>query len=740
METVQDLRSNSRAHTSTFRVVSVILLGCCAIWCARSEEVGHEHTRWREYGGAADSAQYSGLRQIDRTNVKNLKIAWIYRTGDNKKYYFNPIMVDGLLYVLAENNSVVALDAATGKQIWAHATDPDTTLMTTRGINYWESEDKSDRRLFYASNNILRALDARTGKLIDSFGINGGVDLRENLGRDPKTVTVVQALAPGRVFDNLLILGSATGQAWGSAPGDVRAYDVRSGRLMWSFHTIPHPGEFGYDTWPKDAWKTTGGANAWGELSLDEKRGIVYVPTASPKYNFYGGERIGADLFADCLLALDARTGKRVWHFQMVHHDIWDYDDNTAPKLLTVEHDGRPVDIVAETSKQGFVYVFNRVTGEPIWPIEERPVPQTDVPGEKTWATQPFPAKPPPFARQKFTADDLSPFITDPAERARYRDKILSARNAGLDTPPGRVNTIQMPGNVGGANWGSAAVDPANGSMYVVSKDFPTMLKMERDVVRQAPLTGTPEQQGHILYGENCQPCHGVDRKGQPPAIPSLVDITQRQKPEEIENTVKRGIGPMPGFSQLSERDLHSLLAYLSNPAAGAGAVAQRPDAGTSASSGPVRYHSGFGYMTTSDGLSAIRPPWSTLTAYDMNLGIIKWQIPLGDYPPLAAKGITGTGSHFPRVGPVVTGGGLIFTGTRDRKVRAFDEETGKVLWETTLDSALEGMPAVYELGGREYIVFCAAARDGTVTFEKPGQFSKVEESGGAYVAFTLGQ
>jgi quinoprotein glucose dehydrogenase len=736
---VQHFRFNRPATRFTFCVVAVIVLSCSAIVAAKFDVGGDNHTSWRDYGGAPDSSQYSALRQISRANVKNLKIAWTYRTGDNKKYYFNPLMVDGLLYVLAKNNSVVALDAATGKEIWVHPTDPDTTLMTTRGLNYWESADRSDRRLFYANNNVLRALDARTGQLIKAFGINGGVDLREDLGRDAKTIAVVQSLAPGRVFENCLILGSATGQAWGSAPGDIRAYDVRTGRLAWSFHTIPHPGEFGYDTWPKDAWKNTGGANAWGELTLDTQRGIVYVPTASPKYNFYGGERIGADLFADCLLALDARTGKRLWHFQMVHHDIWDYDDNTAPKLLTVKHDGKTVDIVAEASKQGFVYVFNRVTGEPIWPIEERPVPQTDVPGEQTWPTQPFPVKPPPFARQKFTADDLSPYISDPLERARVRDEVFSARNLGLYTPPGQVNTIQMPGNVGGANWGSAAVDPANGSMFVVSKDFPTMLKMERDVVRKAPLTGTPEQQGHVLYNENCQACHGAARQGHPPAIPSLVDITLRQNLEQIANTVKRGVGPMPGFTQLSDKDLQALIAYLSNPAAGAGAVAPPPEAATAASAGPIRYHSGFGYMITSDGLSAIRPPWSTLTAYDMNQGTIKWQIPLGDFPPLAAKGITGTGSHFPRVGPVVTGGGLIFTGTRDRKVRAFDEETGEVVWEATLDSALEGMPAVYELGGREYIVFCAAARDGTVTFEKPGQFAKAEPAG-AYVAFALDQ
>ncbi|HYI97056.1 MAG TPA: pyrroloquinoline quinone-dependent dehydrogenase [Bryobacteraceae bacterium] len=591
---------------------------------------------WSDYGGAADSAQYSALSQINRSNVTKLQVAWTYPTGDNNKYAFNPLVVDGLLYVLGKNNSIIALDASSGKEVWVLPADPDTKVITSRGINYWESKDRTDRRLLFASNHFLRAIDSRTGKPISSFGVEGRVNLKEGLDRDPASIRLVQSTTPGRVFEDLLILGSATNQGYGSAPGDIRAFDVRTGKLAWSFHTVPRPGEYGYDTWPKDAWKSVGGANVWTELSVDENRGIVYAPTASAKYNFYGADRSGANLFSDCLLALDARTGKRLWHYQMVHHDIWDYDGATAPKLLTVQHEGKPVDIVALPTKQGFVWVFDRVTGKPLWPIEERPVPASDMPGETTWKTQPFPLKPPPFARQKFTADDLSPFLS-PEDRAKFRDEILSARNEGMFTPPGQRNTVQMPGNNGGANWGGAAVDPVNGLLYVVSKDLPAMLKLAKD----------------------------------PQADKAL------------------------------------------------------------AASAGERYYSGFGFMIASDGLSPIAPPWTSLTAYDLNKGTIQWKIPLGEVPHLAAKGFKNTGSHYPKVGPVVTAGGLIFTGTRDKKVRALDAASGKILWEHQLDAALEGMPAVYELGGRQYIVFCASAQVGLTP-------STQETIRGAYVAFAL--
>jgi quinoprotein glucose dehydrogenase len=692
------------------------------------------YTTWSDYGGATDSSQYSALKQIDRSNVNKLEVAWIFPTGDTNKYFFNPLVAGGLMYVLAKNNSIVALDAATGKQVWVHETDPNTKLITHRGINYWESADRSDRRLLFASNNFLQAIDAKTGKPIPSFGARGRVDLREGLGRDPKTLSLVQSTTPGRVFENLLILGSATNQGYGSAPGDIRAFDVRTGQLVWAFHTVPHPGEFGYDTWPKDAWKTGGGANDWSELSVDEKRGIVYVPTASPKYNFYGADRKGANLFGDCLLALDARTGKRLWHFQMVHHDIWDYDNATAPKLLTLRHNGKMVDAVAQVGKEGFVWVFNRVTGEPLWPIEERPVPRSDMTGEETWPTQPFPLKPPPFARQTFTEKDLSPFIDDPRERARFRDEIQSARNEGMFTPPGLGNTVEMPGNNGGANWGGAAVDPKNGTLYVVSKDLPAMLKLELENTRKASPTDSAEQQGQFIYETNCRSCHQSDRKGQPPAVPSLANVAVRLSREEIGSIVTQGQGSMPAFAKLSSSDLDSLVAYLSNPARATAPVpvpAAQPDAAAKPAAETAHYVSGFGFMITSTGLSPIAPPWSSLTAYDLNEGTIKWKIPLGDVPELAAKGFKNTGSHYPKVGPVVTAGGLIFTGTRDRKVRALDEETGNVLWEAELDSALEGIPAVYEIGGREYLVVCAAAQAAI----QPGSHSEIR---GAYVAFAL--
>jgi quinoprotein glucose dehydrogenase len=590
------------------------------------------YTTWRDYGGSADSAQFSALTQIDRTNVHRLQVAWTYPTGDNNNYLFSPLVVDGVMYALAKNSSIVAIDAVTGEEIWVHANP--RGRITTRGINYWESRDRSDRRLLYAHNDMLQALDARTGRPIAAFGRDGKVDLREGLERDPAGIRV-QSGTPGRVFEDLIIVGSATNQEYESAPGDIRAYDVRSGRLVWTFHTVPRPGEFGYDTWPKDAWKTIGGANAWAEMSIDEPRGILYVPTGSPKYNFYGANRPGANLFGDCLLALDARTGKRLWHFQMVHHDIWDYDNATAPKLLTVRHEGRTVDIVAQAGKTGFLYVFDRVTGEPLWPIEERPVPRSDMPGEDTWPTQPFPTAPPPFARQTFTEKDLSPFIDDPAERARWIDDIRGARNDGLFTPPGVRNTIQMPGNNGGSNFGGAAVDPRRGTMFVVSKDLPAMLKLT------AP-AGTPAD---------------------------------------------------------------------ADPAS-------------------IRYTSPFGFMLTRSGLAAIAPPWTTMTAYDLNEGTIQWQVPLGEVPELAARGFANTGSHYPKVGPVATAGGLIFTGTRDRIIRALDVDTGRVLWKAEVGAPVEGIPAVYEVNGKQYVVYCAAAR------ANPRGSSAV--SGGAYVAFAL--
>ena len=580
---------------------------------------------WRDYAGSPDSSRFVAATEITRANVHQLQVAWTYPPGQTD---FNPLMVHGVVYGRGPNASFVALDAATGKQIWIHE---GVQGFNVRGINYWESPDGKDRRLIFSANNFLQELDAQTGQIVESFGAGGRVDLREGLDRDPSTVDQ-QSRTPGRVFENLIIMGSATNQEYASAPGDIRAFDVRTGARVWTFHTVPRPGEFGYDTWPEGAWKTVGGANNWGEQSIDEKRAIVYVPTASPKYNFYGGNRKGANLFADCLLALDARTGKRLWHFQTVHHDIWDLDNNSAPQLTTIRRNGRPIDVVAMASKTGYLYVFDRVTGTPIWPIEERAVPQgTTVPGETLWPTQPFPTAPPPFSRQKFTADDLNPYILTPEERERFRQRILKARNDGPFTPIGFEEVIHMPGNQGGSNWGSTATNPADGSVYVIGFNVPTIIRLLKP--------------GEARAG----------RRGAPPEV------------------VKEG-------------------RYVTD---------------------------GFGLFPT-----IVNPPYTTLTAYDLNRGTIRWQIGLGDDPRIAGQGVTGTGAAATvKGGIIVTGSGLLFVTAADRKVHVYDSVTGRQLAELPLGGATSGAPSMYELGGRQYLLVTASP-GGIVAYAVPPRTS----------------
>ena len=573
---------------------------------------------WRDYGGSPETSRFVAATQITPANVHQLEVAWTFEGGETD---FNPIVANGVVYSRGPNGSFVAVDAATGRQLWRHE---GVKGFNSRGVNYWQSADGSDRRLLFSANNVLQAIDARTGKDIVSFGEGGHVDLRAGLDREPETIDQ-QSRIPGRVFENLLILGSATNQEYASAPGDIRAFDVRTGRRVWTFHTVPRPGEFGYDTWPEGAWKTVGGANNWGEQSIDSARGIVYVPTASPKFNFYGGNRSGANLFADCLLALDARTGKRLWHFQTVHHDIWDLDNNSAPQLTSIVRDGRKVDVVAMASKTGYLYVFDRVTGTPIWPIEERPVPQhTDVPGETLSSTQPFPTAPPPFSRQKFTADDLNPYILTPSERETFRQRILNARNDGPFTPIGFQEALHMPGNQGGSNWGSTAANPADGTVYVIGFNVPTLLRLLKP--------------GEIRPGRN----------GRPDEV-----VKERQ--------------------------------YLTD---------------------------GFGLYPT-----IVNPPYTTLTAYDLNQGAINWQIGLGDDRRLAEQGIKGTGAAATvKGGLIVTASGLVFATAADQKVHVYDSVTGKQLWETPLGGPTSGAPSMYELDGRQYLLVTAAGaptRDG---------------------------
>lgn len=576
---------------------------------------GQGPREWRDYAGGPDSSRFVAATEITKANVGRLRVAWTYPAGQTD---FNPLVVRGTVYGRGANDSFVALDAASGKEIWRHE---GVAGFIVRGINYWESADHKDRRLIFSVNDMLQELDATTGEPVSAFGVDGRVDLRVGLDRDLGNIRQ-QSRLPGRVFENLIILGSATNQEYDSAPGDIRAFDVRTGALMWTFHTVPRPGEFGYDTWPEDAWKTVGGANNWGEQSIDERRGIVYVPTASAKHNFYGGYRKGANLFADCLLALDARTGKRLWHFQTVHHDIWDLDNNSAPQLTTIRPNGRILDVVAMASKTGYLYVFDRVTGEPIWPIEERPVPRkTTVPGEELWPTQPFPTAPPPFARQKFGVDDLNPYILTPGEREQFRQRILKARNEGPFTPIGFDDVIHMPGNQGGSNWGSTAANPTDGSVYVIGFNVPTILRLLKP---------------------------GETRAGQ------------RGGPPE---TVKEG-------------------RYVTE---------------------------GFGLYPT-----IASPPYTTLTAYDLNRGIIRWQIGLGDDLRLVGRGITGTGTAaYTKGGIIVTASGLVFVTAADRKVHVYDADSGRQLSELPLGATSTGGPSMYELDGRQYLLVTASAMTG---------------------------
>ncbi len=591
---------------------------------------------WRDYAGGPDSSRFVAATQIDKANVARLAVAWTFPQGDTD---FNPLMARGVVYTRANGNTLVALDAATGRLLW---TSPEIPGFAIRGVNYWESADGTDRRLLFSARDTLRAIDARTGRFVTTFGKDGSVDLREGLDRDPAKV-LQQSRLPGRVFENLIILGSATNTEYTSAPGDIRAFDVRSGALVWSFRTVPRAGEFGADTWPENARATVGGANNWGELSIDEARGIAYVPTGSGKYNFYGGYRRGDNLFADSLIALDARTGKRVWHFQTVHHDIWDLDNNSAPQLTTVVHEGRTIDVVAMAGKTGYLYVFDRVTGAPIWPIEERPVPtKTDVPGQHLSPTQPIPTRPAPFSRLSFTADDLNPYILTDTEREQFRQRILKARNEGPFTPIGFEDVIHMPGNQGGSNWGSTAGNPTSGRVYVIGFNVPTIIRLLKPGETRPARAGNPDE---------------IVREGFPTT-------------------------------------------------------------------------DGFGLFPT-----IIKPPYTTLTAYDLNTGDIAWQKGLGDDLRLLPLGITGTGSAATtKGGLIVTGTGLVFATAADRKVHVYDASNGGELATLPLGGPTSGGPSMYEHDGRQYLLVTASG----VPPKGPGAVATPHKGPTGLVAYTL--
>jgi quinoprotein glucose dehydrogenase len=685
----------------TMRAQSLcILLSSCFLSIAipASAQVASEPWRtWGVFGGGPDNIHYSSLDQINRDNVHSLQVAWTFDSGDQhpkSEMECNPIVVDGVMYATTPNGDVVALDAATGTLHWrfnAHEGLRDVGKVRSRGVTYWS--DGTDRRIFVGVRQYLFALDAQSGKPIAAFGKEGRIDLREGLGREP--LNWVTITSPAVVYKDLVIVGGAMSEVLPASPGDIRAYDVHSGQLRWSFHTIPHPGELGYKTWPKTAWNYSGAANNWAGMTLDAKRGIVFVPTGSAASDFYGANRVGDDLFANCLIALNAETGKRIWHFQFVHHDIWDRDPPSAPALVTVKRNGQDVDAVAQTTKQGYVFLFDRDTGKPLFPIKSRKYPPSDVDGEVTAKKQGLPLLPAPYARQKLTADMIT--TRTPEAHQEALERFTKLRSDGQFIPGSTQGTIIFPGYDGGAEWGGAAFDPTTGLFYVNANEMAWVLRL----VPQKPRTA--EANGRDIFLRNCSACHRADRTGAPPEFPSLIGVADRYEEGSVKELIAQGAGRMPGFANLGHDQLQAVFEYVYY-----GKETVVKDNGPSPLD--VKYISdGYNKFLDKDGYPAIQPPWGTLTAIDLNSGKTAWKIPLGEYPELAAQGLTGTGSEN-YGGAVVTAGGLLFIGATnyDKVFRALDKTTGKLLWQTMLPAAGNATPSTYEVDGRQYVVIAA--------------------------------
>lgn len=698
-------------------LLGILVYTGCRVYPTLGKKADQRRT-WSVYKADAASSGYSVLDQINTGNINQLELAWTHKFTDAPQgsrggsSESNPIIIDDVMYTMSARHRVYALNATTGEQIWAF--DPFNGAAgggVGRGVTYWEDGD--DKRILFTGADYLYALNAQTGIPIPSFGSNGKVSMNIGMRGDPDKISVIPT-SPGIVFKELLILGNEVSELYGAEPGHIRAYNIRTGKLEWTFHTVPQPGAIGYDTWPKEAWKYVGGANSWGGMSLDEKRGMVFFATGSPTYDYYGKDRIGMNLFGNSVVALDAGTGKYRWHFQTVHHDLWDYDLPAPPNLISVVHDGKKIDAVAQTSKLGYIYTFNRDTGEPLFPIEERPVPASDIPGEQAWPTQPFPLKPAPYARQFISKDDISNYSKS------SHDTLLKRFNAfryeGPFTPPSIQGTFMMPGSRGGSSWGGGAIDPAKGIIYVKSNDSPEIATMKK-VVQNETANMSVFNQGKALYNTYCVSCHMPDKNGDEQGNPSLLAIETRLSKEDALNKIKRGGGKMPAFASVIAGKEEAIISFLYDKETSAERpsreqsflkeIRDNESANKTAGQKPDDMYlnlTAYGQFTDSERTPGIKPPWGQLHAINLNTGEFEWSVVLGNQPEGQVPGGPETGASG-SAGPMVTQGGLVFIGsTRDKKFRAFDQKTGKKLWETTLPGIANANPSTYWSNGKQYI------------------------------------
>jgi len=634
-----------------------------------------DHYRdWSRSLGGPTSNRFSPLTQLTPENVGRLQVAWTYRSGDGAgNLQANPIVVDGVMYAPTAGHAIVALDAASGTERWRYVPEKRgnglTDLPARRGLIYWRGTDSVGARLIFTAGNWVYALDPRNGRPIPSFGTDGRTPLPTGAG------------ATGAIWkDTLVVPGFAR---------DVFGYDVVTGALRWRFHTIPQPGEFGADTWRGRG----SGANSWGGMSLDESRGIAFVATGSPKPNFDGTGHHGDNLFGNCVIALDVATGKRLWHFQEIRHDIWDLDIPAPPNLVTITREGQRYDAVAQVTKIGNTLLLDRTTGKPLFPFRLRRAPASKLPGEETALYQPDPELPEPFGRQDFRRED----VTNRTPEARQHvETLLSRANLGWFTAFEIAKPTVYQGVHGGAEWTGAAVDPRTARLYVTANHLPWTITMFRD---DDPPPLVPATAGEQAYQMFCAACHGPDRRGIGVA-PPLRGLRHRLDAEAILTLLKTGRNLMPPLGvAIPPPQQQAIVDFL---------LARDRPAVTTEKGRPRYAFGGFTKLLDHEGYPGIKPPWGTLNCINLNTGKIEWRVPLGEYAELKAAGVPKTGTeNFG--GAIVTAGGLLFcSGTRDRKIRAFSADSGAELWAADLPLHGTAPPTTYEVGGRQFVVIAA--------------------------------